>query len=112
MKRILGNPWFMLFFLTAIGIFSVGFAKGRETPVNQLIAGGLFGFSLGVANLIELSFCSSRWFIAFANGVVGALTGVALAYILVKPIDQMIWYFLGGAILGASSRVWLRYVNL
>jgi hypothetical protein len=111
MKRLFGNPWFLLLFLTVVGTVSVSLAKGWTTPINQLIAGGLLGFSLGVANLVELSFCSSKWLIAFLNGIVGALTGIAMAYILCKAFDQMIWYFFGGALLGVSARVWMRYVN-
>src|SRR5438045_2862537 len=102
MRRFFSNPWFLLFFLTAIGIISVGLTKGLATPINQLIAGGLLGFALGVANLVELSFRGSRWFSAFVNGIVGALTGLALAYLLGKAFDQMVWYFLSGAILGVS----------
>jgi hypothetical protein len=111
MKRLFGNPWFLLFFLSAIGTVSVGLIKGGTTPINQLVAGGLVGFSLGVANLIELSFRSPIWLSAFANGIVGALTGVALAYVLGKTFDQMIWYFLCGVIVGAFSRVWMRHIN-
>lgn len=111
MKRLFGNPWFMVFFLTAIGTFSVGLIEGLATPTNQLIAGGLFGFALGIANLVELSFCSSKWLSVFVNGIVGALTGVALAYLLGKASGQMVWYFLGGMILGASSRVWMEHIN-
>lgn len=111
MKRLLGNPWFLLLFLTAIGSLSVGLAKGLATPLNQLIAGGLFGFYLGIANLIELYFSRAKWLSVFANGILGALTGVAMAYLLDKAPDQMIWYFLGGALLGASSRVWAKHIN-
>lgn len=111
MKRLFGNPWFLLCFLTAIGMFSVGLSKGFSTPINQLIAGGLLGFSLGIANLIELFFSNSKWFSAFSNGLVGALTGMVLVCLLNKPFDHMIWYILGGAILGASSRVWMKHIN-
>lgn len=65
MKRLLGNPWFLLLFLTVVGAVSVGLIKGWATPTNQLIAGGLLGFSLGAANLVDLSFCRSKWLVAF-----------------------------------------------
>lgn len=111
MKRLFGNPWFMLLFLTLVSAASIGLIKGWATPTNQLIAGGLLGFSLGVANLVDLSFSGSKWLVAFLNAIVGALTSVAIAYILGKSSDVMIWYLLGGAILGVSARLWMRYVN-
>lgn len=111
MKRLFGNPWLLLFFLTAIGVLSVGLVMGVATPRNQLIAGGLIGFSLGVANLIELSFSGSKWLCTLANGIVGALTAIAMAYLLDKALEQMIWYVLGGALLGASSRIWMEHIN-
>nr|WP_315218302.1 hypothetical protein [uncultured Duganella sp.] len=111
MKQLFGKPWFILLFWTVLTAVSVGLIKGWATSTNQWIAGGLLGFSLGVAILVDLSFCRSKWLVTFLNGIVGALTGVAIAYILGKSSDVIIWYLLGGAILGASARIWIRYVN-
>lgn len=111
MQRLFANPWFMLFFLTAIGAISVGLINGWATPTNQLIAGGLLGFALGIANLIELFFHESKWLGVFANGIVGALAGIALSYLLGKAFDQMLWYSIGGMALGASSRLWIKHIN-
>ncbi|UTY59407.1 hypothetical protein [Massilia sp. erpn] len=111
MRRIFGNPWLFLIFLSIVGAISVALVQGDGVKINQLIAGGLFGLFLGAANLIELFFHSSKCLSAIANGVIGGLAGLVFAYLLEKAIDQMVWYLLGGVILGAAARIWVRHVN-
>ena len=90
---------------------SVARIERWSTPIEQLIAGGVLGLSLGIANLVELYFHDSKWLSVCIKGIVGALTGIALACLLREASDQMAWYFLGGMIFGASSRLWIQHIN-
>ena len=111
MKKLIGSPLFLLILLTILGAAAIALNEARSTTINQLAAGGIFGFFVGVANIVQLSFSGRKWTVSFVNAAVGAMSGMAIAWVLAESNQTMILFLLGGAILGLTARYWIEYVN-
>jgi hypothetical protein len=111
MKHLIRKPWLVLVCSTLITTALVTLMVGWNAPINQLIAGGLVGFYIGIANYMEMSFHSKRY-VAVINAIIGLLAGLGLGYLTDETGSHMMWYCLGGAILGASSRFWIKHLVL
>jgi hypothetical protein len=101
----------MLFPLTVLGAVTVGMIKGRVETEWQMIAGALLGFSIGLANLVEIYLCKRTLLAMSVNASLGGGAGALTALLLDAQATQVIWYLAVGFILGLTSRLWIQHVN-
>lgn len=111
-KLILGNPWVVCLLLTLLcGAIAWAHIDNISQHWNRLLTATLFGFSIGMIEVIEMRFQGSTRQKRLLGAGIGLFFAIA-ATSLLHPIPVVYCVSsMAGLLLGATASYWSKHIN-
>ncbi len=112
-KRLFANPYVWWLLVTVLGFVAGVLAmEDGKYSLSRISVGGIFGFSIGAAYLVEVK-CKKFILISrFLCSLIGLVAGFFICFILAFSTKTIAIGMIVGFILGAISREWIDQINL
>lgn len=114
LRWVFSSPLITCLLTALVGAVSVYMLirEGKEVAWNKVTAGAVFGIFLGAVFSMDTKFQGPTLVGRLVNGGVGLLAGVAISFLLKFELLFMVFFGVGGFLLGATSRWWIDHINL